>query len=683
MVGINRFQSRRNTKDILVIILLLIIVSFSTFKVKKSVNVNDEQSRVYKKKECPEGFIYMRDRTIRTNNDDTNRNRKIPKVIHLIVESRCLPKEFAISLLKQEAKWNIDHSIRFHDAQSIEQTFRKSAKELKLEFFHPTTFPSLYALYNCQTNPRIKLDMARFLILWEQGGIALDIDQLPLPSFFHFSATNNNKINSTSFIVDDDDECVWEVSGKDETLQAHTRFIACAPHHSTMYVGIARLLSSTNKLTHCTDNWCSYTHGMPTGGLQKDMYMGTVMTFMANDPTREDTDIKSYYKENNNGFLQTKITHIHSDRMNIPDSQLFHPFNNSTNTTSKNNTAISKWVQEAIQLKPLSEENHIKRCQPLDVFDNASMNVDIDSLLKVVGDYYTLTGNTTKDDDIMMGKSVELESKCNDKDLRYVANRYVPGSLDNEANQRKIPKVVHMTSKTQCVTPKFENNIKGWYFDDHSFFMHDDDAVDRFFNRDWPEFPLLQEIVSCIISGAGKADLWRYLILWEYGGIYTDIDNFPTELFEKGNHITKDVDSYFEVERGGFPSQFFMAASPHHPVMYFMVSTTIERLLMVNSIANHITPFVTGPGATKTAIVEQIGGDGYPTEGLYLGVHNRTLNMVGGKGNKLGSYIHRDSIEKGELSKMNMTHFSDKSKLIEKKEHSCYLEIYNKTHTHE
>jgi hypothetical protein len=188
----------------------------------------------------------------------------------------------------------------------------------------------------------------------------------------------------------------------------------------------------------------------------------------------------------------------------------------------------------------------------------------------------------------------------------------------------------------------------------------------------------LQESLSCIVSGAGKADLWRYLVLWEYGGIYSDIDNYPTVNFENGNNITQDVDSYFEVERGGFPSQFFMVASPHHPVMYFMVSTTIERLLMVDNITNQYIPFVTGPGATKTAVIKQIGTSGYPTKGLYLGVHNRTLHMVGGKGEL--NFIRQDSIKKQhELGKMNMTHYSNKATLLHKKEHSCFLEIYNKT----
>ena len=85
--------------------------------------------------------------------------------------------------------------------------------------------------------------------------------------------------------------------------------------------------------------------------------------------------------------------------------------------------------------------------------------------------------------------------------------------------------------------------------------MRDDAAVDRLFDRDWPES------LSCILTGAGKADLWRYLLLWEYGGIYTDIDNAPGDLFLNGTVISDEMDSFFEQELGGFPSQYFLAGT--------------------------------------------------------------------------------------------------------------------------
>ena len=46
------------------------------------------------------------------------------------------------------------------------------------------------------------------------------------------------------------------------------------------------------------------------------------------------------------------------------------------------------------------------------------------------------------------------------------------------------------------------------------------------FECEWPEFPGLHTVLQCIFSkGAMLIDVWRILILWEYGSIYTDIDN--------------------------------------------------------------------------------------------------------------------------------------------------------------
>jgi mannosyltransferase OCH1-like enzyme len=89
------------------------------------------------------------------------------------------------------------------------------------------------------------------------------------------------------------------------------------------------------------------------------------------------------------------------------------------------------------------------------------------------------------------------------------------------SSQRKIPKTVHVTSKTRCMTPAFIRNIDEWRFPDYALYFHDDAAVDRLLAKFWPEFPHLQLFQQCSISGAAKADIWRLLVLWEYGGIYT------------------------------------------------------------------------------------------------------------------------------------------------------------------
>jgi hypothetical protein len=87
--------------------------------------------------------------------------------------------------------------------------------------------------------------------------------------------------------------------------------------------------------------------------------------------------------------------------------------------------------------------------------------------------------------------------------------------------KRKIPRIIHMTSKSRCITSRIKDNILKWKFPEYSIYFHDEAAVDRLLSKYFPGFPHLQNVKQCSISGAAKADIWRYLVLWEYGGIYT------------------------------------------------------------------------------------------------------------------------------------------------------------------
>ena len=155
------------------------------------------------------------------------------------------------------------------------------------------------------------------------------------------------------------------------------------------------------------------------------------------------------------------------------------------------------------------------------------------------------------------------------------------------------------------MTKAFADNVDSWRLEGHSLFLHDDEAVGRLLNRWWPEFPNMHVVKNCMMPGAAIADLWRYVMLWEFGGVYTDIDNAPGPWFwnKTGSAITNATDALFEQEKDGFPSQYFFAASPHHPVMYLAVQMTMLRLMEVQSIMKQYVPFVTGPGAIKSAVV--------------------------------------------------------------------------------
>jgi mannosyltransferase OCH1-like enzyme len=184
---------------------------------------------------------------------------------------------------------------------------------------------------------------------------------------------------------------------------------------------------------------------------------------------------------------------------------------------------------------------------------------------------------------------------------------------DNDS-KRKIPKMIHISSKSRCVpTDVYADGIQQWKdkLPDHSFYFHDDNAIDIFFNQDWSiEFPDIHRIMKCILyKGAMKIDVWRMLIVYEFGGWYTDIDNAPAKELNNPNITLLDEDSFFAstANKGSVqkPNQNVFAMSPKHPIADF----TIQRIL--SNLYNHVDNIqkvavvqVTGPSAFYTAYHE-------------------------------------------------------------------------------
>ena len=279
--------------------------------------------------------------------------------------------------------------------------------------------------------------------------------------------------------------------------------------------------------------------------------------------------------------------------------------------------------------------------------------------------------------------------------LFFVNDTIDEASLQQELNDRKIPKIVHITSRTRCVTNPFRLAIDRWRFPGHSLLFHNEAAVDRLLlDKSWPEFPSLSLATHCFLSGAAKADLWRLLVLWEYGGIYTDFDNTP-ERFD-GETLQPDDEGFFVVERSKIPSQYFMAFRPRHPFLYFAIHEVILRLLSHGDVNHQYVPIVTGPGPVRDALRSYLGKRHLPgadesmsdyqsfmkiAAGTY-GAYNSTIRVEGNAGNP-NEWVKRSVVpKKGKFhyKKMNMTHF-DADKNNDLPIEACMQRLYSKYST--
>lgn len=154
-------------------------------------------------------------------------------------------------------------------------------------------------------------------------------------------------------------------------------------------------------------------------------------------------------------------------------------------------------------------------------------------------------------------------------------------------------------------------------------------------------------------------------MIWEYGGIYSDIDCSPGSKFNVYSIDTND-DAYFPLEALGIPSQYFFAASPRHPVMFLSAKHALQALSFQDDIAHNNAAKTTGPGAFKAGFIlfQQLAGiptNGYVTEGVYQGVHGRSVRVVGSK-EFPREYIMREGVrgdKKRDYAQMGMTHFHD------------------------
>jgi len=227
---------------------------------------------------------------------------------------------------------------------------------------------------------------------------------------------------------------------------------------------------------------------------------------------------------------------------------------------------------------------------------------------------------------------------------------------------RKIPRIIHITSKNRCTTPAVHAVVNQWRFNDHSLYFHDDAAVERLTSHPLSQsvFPLLNETLKCVTNGATKSDLWRYLVLYLYGGIYTDIDNTPTGFNE--NSISDEDDSFFVIEALGIISQFFIASSPHHPLMKLSLERGLNALRGTVNVMRNNPSRTTGPAALKNGFIQFMNNtsDGYVDAGTYVGIDNRSVTAIGIKTNPR-EYINRGGLSDRDKMKhyaaMGMEHF--------------------------
>ena len=160
-----------------------------------------------------------------------------------------------------------------------------------------------------------------------------------------------------------------------------------------------------------------------------------------------------------------------------------------------------------------------------------------------------------------------------------------------------------MKNFTECVE-SVKNNNK-----DFKYIIYDDDDCNIFVKNCYPEYYKYYLELELPVQ---KADLWRYLIIYYYGGWYCDMDIYSYSSF-KTIKIPSIYDDVMIVEKE-FPAplkpsfyrdiqyaQYWFAATPRHPVILNIINKVIYNIKnskfenLKKEMNDDYTLYLTGP----------------------------------------------------------------------------------------
>ncbi len=139
---------------------------------------------------------------------------------------------------------------------------------------------------------------------------------------------------------------------------------------------------------------------------------------------------------------------------------------------------------------------------------------------------------------------------------------------------QKIPKIIWQTMKTNEV-PVFMKSYAYSWIDlnpEYEYRFHDDHDIINFLKKDFPGY---LEGYRKLKYGASKADLWRYLIIYKYGGIYADIDCKCITPLEKW--VDNNAEYVTQLGTNKDICQWLIMSVPKNPIFLKAAQNTLEN----------------------------------------------------------------------------------------------------------
>lgn len=170
-----------------------------------------------------------------------------------------------------------------------------------------------------------------------------------------------------------------------------------------------------------------------------------------------------------------------------------------------------------------------------------------------------------------------------------------------------IPKIIWQTYKDPYDSlPEYMRRATQTWKDlnpDYEYRYMDDSEAADFVRKEYGE-----EIHNIFINlpvGVMRGDMWRYLIIYKYGGVYADLDTECRSSID--NWKKEEYDFIVCPEHQDHFCQWTFAASEGHPILKSVIDLMVSRLKTPDYTMPHFVHYLTGPGMWTSAICDHLG----------------------------------------------------------------------------
>jgi len=180
-----------------------------------------------------------------------------------------------------------------------------------------------------------------------------------------------------------------------------------------------------------------------------------------------------------------------------------------------------------------------------------------------------------------------------------------------------IPRTIWQTYKTRDLPPAAKRCRESWLSLNprwrHEFY--DDTDIEAYVRSSWGK--RMAAFHAALPLGVMKADLWRYLILCDKGGVYTDVDTVclePLDRWIDGSRLRCADVLIVGLENMTHFCQWTIAATPGHPALEHVAAFLLKNFESrgIDITYEHFVHATTGPAIWTEALSEYLGEGGNP-----------------------------------------------------------------------